>query len=121
MTKGEMMKKVYTEEELQKIDTGIPLELSLGIDTAIHVMNFNNSIFGKLENMEEVAKKRNIPLGYIVPLAVIDFSVKGLFIYDVDSNWSNETVEEFLVEQGRKISNCHYGVFDGDIVDLRNE
>ena len=68
-----------------------------------------------------MSKKVKIRTGYLVPIAVIDLSIKGLFIYDIDSNWDDETIEEFLIEQGRHLSNCSWGVFDGEIVDLRNE
>lgn len=60
MTKGELMKAVYTEEERRNIDTAIPQELWAGIDTWSHVMNYNDSVFGKLENMLEIAIERNI-------------------------------------------------------------
>lgn len=54
-----MMKKVYTEAELRNIDSAIPMDLWEGIDTSIHVMNYNgNGAFGKLENMESLLKER---------------------------------------------------------------
>ena len=59
--------------------------------------------------------------GYIVPLAVIDQSVNALFIYDIDSDWNNDETEAFLVSQGRHLSNCSWGVFDGEITDLRGD
>jgi hypothetical protein len=60
-------------------------------------------------------------MGYLIPVACIDQSVNGLFLYDVDCDWSAERIEEFLIEQGRHISNCSWGIFDGEITDLRNE
>jgi len=54
-------------------------------------------------------------------IAVIDHSVNGLFIYSVDENFNEEKIEEFLTEQGRHISNCSWGEFDGEIIDLTNE
>jgi len=60
-------------------------------------------------------------MGYLVPIAVIDSSVKGLFIYDVDSDWNDEQIEHFINTQGRRPSECSWGVFDGDIDDFRGE
>lgn len=66
-----MMKLVYSEEELRNIDSAIPIEFWNGadpdiqVDPAIYVMNYNGenkSVFGCLENMEEIAKQRNIKL-----------------------------------------------------------
>jgi len=70
MNKGQMMKLVYTEQELRNIDSAIPIEYwnkknpEIQVDPAIHVMNYNgdNGCFGKLENMETVALERNIIL-----------------------------------------------------------
>jgi len=59
--------------------------------------------------------------GYIVTIAVIDQSINALFIYDIDSDWNNEETEEFLISQGRHLSNCSWGLFDGEITDLRGE
>jgi hypothetical protein len=134
MNKGQMMKRVYTEKELRNIDSAIPIEYWKDKDNnpnykdpAIHVMNYNdNGAFGKLENIEEIATERNIPGfsgngSYIVPIAVIDQSVNGLFLYDIDSNWDSEKIEEFINSQGHHLSNCSWGVFDGQTIDLRNE
>lgn len=61
------MKLVYTEQELRSIDSAIPIaywdgkDPSIQVDTAIHVMNYNdNGPFGELENMEVIAEQRNI-------------------------------------------------------------
>lgn len=60
-TKGEMMKAVYTKEELRNIDSAIPQYYWDKVDVAIHVMNYNEPHrLGVLQNMEEEAKKRNI-------------------------------------------------------------
>jgi len=58
--KGELMRLVYTEKELRNIDSAIPMSLWPGIDTAIHVYNYNTNKFGELENIERIAEKRNI-------------------------------------------------------------
>ena len=60
-------------------------------------------------------------MGYIVPIAVIDCSISSLFIYNIDSDWTCEDVEHFLNTQGRKLNQCSWGVFDGEITDLRDE
>jgi hypothetical protein len=69
MNKGQMMKAVYTAKELRNIDSAIPMAYwdgknpDIQVDSAIHVMNYNEPTpYGKLENMEEVAKERGIDL-----------------------------------------------------------
>lgn len=63
MTKGDLMKMVYTEQELKNVDSAIPMHLWEGIDTAIHVMDYNNNgAFGELVNLKELAVKRNIKI-----------------------------------------------------------
>ena len=58
-TKGELMKSVYTDEELGNIDASLPMEIHLtyGVDAYYFVMNYNNSIFGKLEDMRKLIKQ----------------------------------------------------------------
>lgn len=69
MNKGQIMKAVYTEDELRNIDAGLPkpywdgIEPNLQVDTYWHVMNYNKPYtLGKLENMKLIAKERNIKL-----------------------------------------------------------
>lgn len=57
--------------------------------------------------------------GYLVPIAVIDQSMNALFIYEIDSDWNSEQVEKFITSQGRHLSNCSWGIFDGEIIDDR--
>lgn len=54
-------------------------------------------------------------------IAVIDQSVSGLFLYTVEEHWDSVETEEFIHSQGHHISNCSWGVFDGQIVDLRDD
>ena len=57
------MKLAYTEEELQNVDSAIPIEFWKDVDTSVHVMDFNgNGAFGKLVNLKERIewKKKNI-------------------------------------------------------------
>ena len=54
-------------------------------------------------------------------LAVIDQSVNGLFIYDIEEGLSNDEIETFIHSKGHHLSNCEWGEFDGQIEDQRNE
>lgn len=69
MNKGELMREVYTEEELRQIDSALPKEYwdgvnkDIQVDTFYHVMNYNdNGAFGKLEDMRVIAKQRQIKI-----------------------------------------------------------
>jgi len=63
MTKGEMMKKIYTEKELQNIDSAIPISYWEKVNPHLYVMNYNdNGAFGKLESLLQVAEERDINL-----------------------------------------------------------
>jgi hypothetical protein len=52
-------------------------------------------------------------------IAVIDLSVPSLDIYDVPKEYDSEEIEEFLREKGYHLSNCSWGVFQGEINDHR--
>lgn len=52
-------------------------------------------------------------------IAVIDHSINGLFIYNVDKDFDSNSIEVVLHEQGHRLSNCIWGEFDGQINDLR--
>ena len=59
ITKGELMKKTYSENELRNIDASLPTEIIIELsknkqDTYFYVMNYNNNIFGNLEDMRKV-------------------------------------------------------------------
>ena len=61
MNKGELMKVLYSKEELRHIDAGIPKECWKGRNTYYFVMNYNDSgAFGKLEDMRDIAKEREL-------------------------------------------------------------
>lgn len=63
ITKGQFMRLVYSEEELQRIDPAIPQEFHQAFDTFSHVMNYNEkTVFGDLEDMYVVALQRGITL-----------------------------------------------------------
>ena len=61
MTKGDLMRKVYTEDELCNVDTAIPIELWKKVDTTIHVVDYNEG-FGILVNLETKAAERGITI-----------------------------------------------------------
>ena len=58
-TKGELMKSVYTKDELGNIDASLPREIHLtyGVDAYFFVMNYNENIFGELEDMRKLIKQ----------------------------------------------------------------
>jgi hypothetical protein len=62
MTKGKLIELVYTPEERNNIDTAIPIEYWKTHDTSIYVMDYNDSIFGSLVNLKDLAKQRNIKI-----------------------------------------------------------
>ena len=62
MTKGQLMELVYTKEELANIDTATPLSTWKDHEPFNHVMNYNNSNFGVLENIYDIAEQRKIKL-----------------------------------------------------------
>jgi hypothetical protein len=59
MTKGELMKNTYSKSELKNIDASLPMEIITELnknkqDTYFYVMNYNNNVFGTLEDMRKV-------------------------------------------------------------------
>tara|TARA_B100001245_G_C22580548_1_gene288616 strand:+ start:178 stop:429 length:252 start_codon:yes stop_codon:yes gene_type:complete len=65
ITKTELMKLIYTEEELKHISIVTPQETWEEHPQINHVMNFNDRVLnGKLENLCEVAKERDISIPY---------------------------------------------------------
>jgi hypothetical protein len=61
MTKGELMKLIFTEKELGNIDSAIPIELWDKIDTSIHVVDYNRG-HGVLTNLITKAAERGVDL-----------------------------------------------------------
>jgi len=59
ITKGALMKQVYTKEELGNIDASLPREIHLtyGVDAFFFVMNYNKNVFGELEDMRKLIKQ----------------------------------------------------------------
>ena len=62
LVKGELMGMVYTHDELMNIDNALPQSFieDNSVDDFWFVMNYNNSIFGVIEDIRVVAKQRNI-------------------------------------------------------------
>ena len=57
-TKGELMSNTYSKDELKNIDVTLPIEVSNSLikkneDTFFYVMNYNENIFGTLEDMRK--------------------------------------------------------------------
>lgn len=73
----------------------------------------------ELEVQKSEHKKQ--PQEEFVAVALIDLSVCGLYIYDVPKELDHEETEEWLGCQGHHMSDCSWGVFDGDITDLRGD
>ena len=52
----------------------------------------------------------------------IPFNIERVFwIYDVPGNWDKDRCEAFVDEQGHHLSNSDFGMFDGEVMDLRDE
>ncbi len=61
VSKGDLMKLVYTKEELRRIDSAIPIGMWETHPPIKHCMNYNDgSVFGTCENIFEIAEKRGI-------------------------------------------------------------
>lgn len=63
VSKGDLMKLVYSEEELRSIDSAIPMSIWDTHKPIGHVMNYNvNRIFGECENLFDIAEQRGIKI-----------------------------------------------------------
>jgi hypothetical protein len=54
-----------------------------------------------------------------VAVAIIDMSTSTLHIMSVPTLFDSQETEEFLEENGFKMTNCSWGEFDGEINDER--
>ena len=55
-TKGELMSNTYSKDELKNIDVTLPMEVSNSLikkneDSFFYIMNYNENIFGEVEDM----------------------------------------------------------------------
>ena len=68
MTKIQVLKLIYSKDEIKNIDCSLPLTTYLNRipihDHFFHVMNFNKNIFGALQDIRSIAKNKNIKLIY---------------------------------------------------------
>ena len=53
ITKGELMKIVYSDMELCNIDASLPWSYRMLKDNFYMVMNYNDNIFGELQDMRD--------------------------------------------------------------------
>ena len=53
-TKGELMELVYSEKELSSIDANLPWSYRMLKDRFYMVMNYNDNVFGELQDMRDV-------------------------------------------------------------------
>ncbi len=61
MNKGELMKLVYSEDELRAIDSATPMSTWEEFPPIDHVMNYNEQrIFGKIENLFDEGVERGV-------------------------------------------------------------
>tara|TARA_Y100000310_G_scaffold333826_1_gene412186 strand:- start:429 stop:650 length:222 start_codon:yes stop_codon:yes gene_type:complete len=63
MTKIQVLKLIYSKDEIKNIDCSLPLEC-YNKDHFFHVMNFNKNVFGLLQDIRNIAKNKNIKLIY---------------------------------------------------------
>jgi hypothetical protein len=65
ISKGDLMKKIFTKEELRNIDAAVPNGSVPAKETFYYIMDYNKeSVFGKLVDMREEAAKRGITLNH---------------------------------------------------------
>lgn len=63
MNKGQLIKLVYNKDESKNIDPSLPINILSTIDDSyFFVMNYNDNIFGKLEDMRVISKQRDISI-----------------------------------------------------------
>tara|TARA_R100000951_G_scaffold33631_1_gene28466 strand:+ start:2404 stop:2649 length:246 start_codon:yes stop_codon:yes gene_type:complete len=53
ITKGQLMKIIYSDMELCNIDASLPLSMVDIKDSFYKVMNYNDNIFGELQDMRD--------------------------------------------------------------------
>ncbi len=99
MTKNDLMKKVYTKNELRNVDSAIPANLWPMLDTTEYVMDYNDNSLGRLVNLYArlwFQEQEINTSGYVTVLdftngkiEIIRYSNKEIFRYDND-------IEEWL-------------------------
>lgn len=62
-SKGDLMKMLYSKAELRNVDSAVPMDRWEEVDLSVTVMDYNEArAFGKLTNLLELAKQRNIKI-----------------------------------------------------------
>ena len=64
-TKGELMSNTYSKDELKNIDASLPMETILELqdkneDSFFYIMNYNENIFGEVEDMRKEELKKQV-------------------------------------------------------------
>lgn len=92
ISKGDIMRKVYSEEENGRIDSSTPVHTWAKYPPIDHVMNYNEpNTYGKLENIYEVAEERKVQLFHQPKIWWKDFeNIKYAF----------EKIDELIKESG---------------------
>lgn len=128
----------FDHEPIAKATVNVPNIQLAQKEIIIKAYSENEGMLDALEKAGVIKKTgRAVPLGafgvfgdiveYIpfevnkVTIAVIDQSINGLFLYEVDEGMDSEQIEDYLHSEGRKISNCCWGQIDGTVEDLRDE
>lgn len=119
LNKGEMMKLLYTQEELRHIDSALPMHYWKKLNTYWYVMNYNHNRMGALEDMRVVALQRGVDLELKdIPhddeknwLVVLDHATNNLYISDVSKEFVDDTdnYETNLYDMGYDVTNCSHG------------
>lgn len=52
-------------------------------------------------------------------LFIGDLSIPELSIHRIPDHWDCERIEEFIRSKGHKLSECSWGIFEGEIQDYR--
>lgn len=115
MTKGELMKKVYSEKELGNVDSAIPAMFWPMLDTSEYVMDYNENNLGRLTNLyAKLWHKENKASHYYV--TVLDFvngKVETFKYTDKDLEKYEGDLESWLVEEkGFNSSQISYMAMD---------
>lgn len=97
------MRKVYTEEEYNRIDSATPIHTWKEFPPIDHCMNYNEpNTYGKIDNIEEVAEMRGIKLFHRVKIPFVHFeTIKECFekLYDENTDHGDRKVYLSMLEE----------------------
>jgi len=75
MSKRQLTERVYSEQELNSIDTATPCTTWKQFPPNEHCMNYNEpNRYGRIDNIAEVAKERNIKLFHAPKIYFTEFN-----------------------------------------------